>query len=107
MDTSLQSDRDRGPVRYARALLISAAAIALRLVLDPLLGVWHAQLGLIVAVALSAAWCGTGPAILALVVTAVASWGLFVLPHADLANAPTPRSSPPSSRSPAAECSSG
>ena len=90
MDTSLQSDRDRGPVRYARALLISAAAIALRLVLDPLLGVWHAQLGLIVAVALSAAWCGTGPAILALVVTAVASWGLFVLPHADLANAPTP-----------------
>ena len=77
------------PLRpYGKALVIVALITALRWWVDPLIGPRHAFLGGNFAVALVAYWYGTGPAVMALVTFAITFFGLFIVPHFDVATAP-------------------
>jgi K+-sensing histidine kinase KdpD len=72
----------RRPVaRYATALGFVAAALAVRLVLDPVIRDRLPYASVLAAVAAAAWFAGVGPSLLAAIVGYVAGYGLFLYPY--------------------------
>src|SRR5678815_132459 len=72
----------RRPVaRYATALGFMAAALAVRLVLDPVIRDRLPYASVLAAVAAAAWFAGVGPSLLAAIIGFVAGYGLFVYPY--------------------------
>lgn len=71
-------------LRYAIAILISAAAVLLRLNLTPLIGVQTPYILFFPAVFLAAWYGGLGPAIVTIVLSSIASVYFLILPHHSL-----------------------
>jgi len=83
MALRLPFDRESAAWRWGMAIVIAAAAICLRVLLDPVLGRWQTHVAGTIAAVVTAVCCGTGPAILALVAATAASFRLFVMPSVD------------------------
>src|SRR5580700_10722655 len=67
--------------RYSLALLATAIALVLRLLLAPLLGTMNPYHTLWAAVVFSAWYCGLGPSILSVIAGAVGVTYLFLVPQ--------------------------
>src|SRR5580704_1259941 len=65
---------------YALALLVTAAALVLRLALNPFLGDYAPYITLFPAVAFCAWYCGVGPSILSVVLALIGAQYWFIPP---------------------------
>jgi PAS domain S-box-containing protein len=72
---------ERSPAeRYFLAVLAAVAAVLLRLALAPLLGIHAPFLPSMAATIFAVWWCGTGPAIVSVLISLVSVWFLFLPP---------------------------
>jgi len=67
-------------LKYTIAVVVAVAAILLRRLLDPLLGSENAYHTVWLAVMFSAFYCGTGPALLTVAISALGLW-FWLFPH--------------------------
>lgn len=73
--------RSRPVVRYLAALGVTAAALLIRYLLNPVLGDYIPYISLFPAVAFAAWYCGVGPSLLSAVSAAIGAQFLFVSSH--------------------------